>query len=433
MDLGFRKIRLLLSDIVILYVSLWMTILIGFWDQADLALSLAHVTPFTLLYGIWLVILYILDLYDLSVPVTSLPFVRRWVLALGLLLGSGIVFFYAFPSLGITPKTNLVVHVLLFGLLAYFARRLFLKHHAVWCIGLFGLSAHDTRDMQGIIHAYRHQGYTCVVLEPRSDLSVIIRESGVNVVVLPRSLYSHADRLDQMYQSLSSGVVFLDLSAAYEMFARRIPVESIDERWFLQHLQLASQTAFMTCKRLFDIIGAAGILFVSLPLWLVIALLIKLEDGGAVFYMQKRIGLHRVPFFIMKFRTMRADAETHGAQWAQVSDSRVTRVGALLRRTHLDELPQMLNVLRGDLSIVGPRPERPEFISLLEVEIPHYHARHFVKPGFTGWAQIKFRYARSVTDSKTKFEYDLYYIKNRSVMMDALILLKTVQLFFRWS
>lgn len=432
MDLGFRKMTLFLSDLLALYVSLGVTIFIGYFGEFDVDLYVSHAIPFSFLYLIWLTILYVFDLYDLSVPMTSAPFLRRWVGALALLLGTGITFFYAFPFLGISPKTNLAIHVAVFGLLAYLARRSFLKHASVWSIGLLDLSPEESREMERIIHAYRHQGYTCASLgEEGSDLPTMIQQHRVHVVILPRSMFSNKDRVAQMYQSLGTGVVFLDLPAAYEMFARRIPVDSIDERWFLQYLQLPSQRSFVALKRFMDICGAFVLLVFTSPFWFIIAVLIKVTDSGPVFYRQQRIGQHRERFSIIKFRTMRMDAEAQGVQWASKQDTRVTRVGAFLRRTHLDELPQMLNVLKGELSLVGPRPERPEFVNQLEVEIPHYRARHFIKPGFTGWAQIKFRYARSVEDSKTKFEYDLYYIKNRSAIMDVLILLKTIQLFFR--
>lgn len=130
---------------------------------------------------------------------------------------------------------------------------------------------------------------------------------------------------------------------------------------------------------------------------------------------------------------MKKDAENGKAQWAEIEDPRVTKVGRFLRRTHLDELPQMINVIKGDISLVGPRPERPEFVNELEKQIPHYHLRHLIKPGFTGWAQLKFRYGRSVPDSLEKFQYDLYYIKNRGIILDLGILLKTFQLFLKKS
>jgi exopolysaccharide biosynthesis polyprenyl glycosylphosphotransferase len=432
MDLLFRKILLLITDAMLLYVSLGLTILIGFWGQFNGALYLSHAAPFSFLYLIWLVLFYTFDLYDLSVPVTSAPFLRRWMFALVLLLGSGMAFFYIVPVTGIAPKTNLVIHVFLFWCLAYVARRLFLKHRTAWKIGLGELSAQDTQEIERVIHAYRHQGYTCVRLQlNEGQFAQMIRESKVRVVILPRSFFLQPVRLSQVYQCLGTGVVFLDLPGAFELFARRIPVKSIDEQWFLQHLQVSAQTSYRFFKRIIDLCGAVLLLALTFPIWFAIAIAIKLEDGGPVIYTQKRVGQHGTPFSILKFRTMRTDAELYGAQWASKMDSRVTRVGDILRRTHLDELPQMINVLKGELSLVGPRPERPEFVHKLETEIPHYHARHFIKPGFTGWAQIKFRYARSVLDSQKKFEYDLYYMKNRSLILDVLILLKTVQLIFR--
>ena len=181
-----------------------------------------------------------------------------------------------------------------------------------------------------------------------------------------------------------------------------------------------------------DIILALALLIATLPLWPIIALFIKVEDGGPIFYRQERIRKDGKPFFLIKFRSMNQEAEAKtGAIWAKEKDPRITRVGKFLRRVHLDELPQMLNILKGEISLVGPRPERPEFISQLEKEIPHYRMRHLIKPGFTGWAQLKFRYGRSVMDAREKFQYDLYYLKNRSLFLDLGILLKTFQLFFK--
>ncbi len=431
MDLGLRKVSLFMSDVLALYASLFVTTCIGFWGEFDIGVYVLHAAPFTLIYILWLIILYIVDLYDLSIPVASALFFRRWVGALTLLFLTGIAFFYVFPFYGIAPKTNLLIHIILFGALSYAARRIFVRH-TDWRIGLFGLNEREQEEIKKEIDTYQHQGYVCVSLEDDHLATLVAREQ-IRVVILPRWLFSDKPTLLQMYQSLGRGVIFLDLPAAFEMFARRIPVDSIDERWFLQHLQLPSQAVLKTLKRFFDVVGATLLLMLSSPLWVLFGLLIKLQDGGPIFYTQKRVGFHGKEFSIIKFRTMRPDAESHGVQWATKKDTRATPIGAFLRRTHLDELPQMLNVLRGDLSLVGPRPERPEFVAQLEQEVPHYRSRGLVKPGFTGWAQIKFRYARSVSDSKTKFEYDLYYIKNRSLIMDVLILLKTIQLFFRQS
>lgn len=179
-------------------------------------------------------------------------------------------------------------------------------------------------------------------------------------------------------------------------------------------------------KRTFDLLMVAAWSVVVLPLVPIIALIIKLDSPGPVLYSQLRVGLHGHVFRIYKFRSMRTDAERDGAVWAQEADPRVTRVGRFLRRARIDELPQLWNVLRGEMAFVGPRPERPEFTSMLAAQLPTYGSRHSVKPGLTGWAQIKYRYASSVQDSATKLEYDLYYVGNRSLGFDAKILILTI-------
>lgn len=179
-------------------------------------------------------------------------------------------------------------------------------------------------------------------------------------------------------------------------------------------------------KRVVDLGFAVGLGLGIVAIAPLVALAIRFDSAGPVFYSQERVGLDGRLFRIFKFRTMRQDAEKHGAVWAQVGDARVTRVGRLLRLTRIDELPQVWNVLRGDMTLVGPRPERPEFTSLLETEIPGYAERHRVKPGITGWAQVRYRYASSVRDAEAKLEYDLYYVKYRSLRLDLQVLLKTV-------
>jgi len=184
-------------------------------------------------------------------------------------------------------------------------------------------------------------------------------------------------------------------------------------------------------KRLFDIAVSVLFLLFTLPLTLITALLIKVDSRGPVFYLQERVGLHGRPFMLIKFRSMRLDAEADGApQWAKKNDDRITRVGAIIRRTRIDEIPQVLNVLRGDMSLVGPRPERPFFVDSLQREIPYYGERHCAKPGITGWAQINYPYGSSTEDAKEKLSYDLYYVKNRSLFLDIIILLQTVRVIF---
>ena len=181
-------------------------------------------------------------------------------------------------------------------------------------------------------------------------------------------------------------------------------------------------------KRLFDICASCLLLVLTLPLLLITALLVPLESKGPVFYRQERVGQGGATFMVLKFRSMRTDAEKNGTpQWAGQNDSRVTRIGAFIRKVRIDELPQILNVLRGEMSFVGPRPERPFFVEQLTQQIPYYSYRHNVKPGITGWAQICYPYGASVEDAIEKLQYDLYYTKNHSLFLDIIILFQTMQ------
>jgi exopolysaccharide biosynthesis polyprenyl glycosylphosphotransferase len=189
------------------------------------------------------------------------------------------------------------------------------------------------------------------------------------------------------------------------------------------------QTWFRTAvKRLFDIAAATVLLVLTLPIMLLASAAILLQDGAPVIYRQRRVGARGATFTLLKFRSMAKDAEQDGkASWASVNDARVTAVGRVLRRTRIDELPQLLNVLKGEMSFVGPRPERPEFVATLTEQIPFYSVRHSVKPGLTGWAQVRYSYGATVEQSVKKLEYDLYYVKNHTLVLDLVILLETVR------
>jgi exopolysaccharide biosynthesis polyprenyl glycosylphosphotransferase len=182
-------------------------------------------------------------------------------------------------------------------------------------------------------------------------------------------------------------------------------------------------------KRVFDILAAFGLLFVLWPVMLLTAIAIRLFDGirRPALYRQTRVGLNGTVFEVIKFRTMPENAEDAGAVWADYKDKRATRLGRILRSTRIDELPQLFNVLRGEMSMVGPRPERPVFVEQLDTHLPYYSQRHQIKPGITGWAQLCYPYGASVEDAKEKLQYDLYYVKNHSILLDMIILLKTVE------
>jgi exopolysaccharide biosynthesis polyprenyl glycosylphosphotransferase len=234
-------------------------------------------------------------------------------------------------------------------------------------------------------------------------------------------------RMADLLAGLSlSGVRVVRPHEFYEQVMRRASLDAVDESWFLFDRPLRARRTYAAIKRVTDILaGLLGSLLVCL-LAPIVALLIRLDDGGPVFFRQERVGRGNKPFWIWKFRTMRVDAEPEGPVWAVPGDDRVTRVGRLLRRTRLDELPQFFNVLVGEMALVGPRPERPEFVRLLERAVPFYQRRHLMRPGITGWATVRFGYGDTVTDKWRSHEYDLYYLKHRSPLLDLEILARTV-------
>jgi exopolysaccharide biosynthesis polyprenyl glycosylphosphotransferase len=235
---------------------------------------------------------------------------------------------------------------------------------------------------------------------------------------------------NQISDFYKNKVEVIDIAEAYERYLQKIPVDYIDQSWMLENVNSKQNILYDFSSKLINIVVSLVLLIITSPILLVCAIFIYASDRGPIFYTQERVGLNGKVFRLYKLRSMNVDSEKNGATWANKKDYRVTPVGRVLRKLHFDEIPQMLNVLGGDLSFVGPRPERPEFVSMLEKTIPHYSFRHIIHPGFTGWAQIKYRYANTVESSKEKFEYDLYYIKNRNLFLDFGIVLKTVQIVF---
>jgi sugar transferase (PEP-CTERM system associated) len=236
--------------------------------------------------------------------------------------------------------------------------------------------------------------------------------------------------INELLQCKFSGIEIIDSVSFYEELTGKLMVENTNPGWFIFSRGFGL-TSFMSIrKRVFDIIFSLFGILLTLPLFPIICLLIKLDSPGPVLYRQVRVGEKEKKFEIYKFRTMEQDAEVKtGAVWAGENDPRITRAGKILRKSRLDEIPQFFNVLKGDMSFVGPRPERPEFVKNLKEQIPYYSKRHFVKPGITGWAQVNYAYAASIDDSFEKLRYDLYYIKHYSLWFDFKIILLTIKVF----
>jgi exopolysaccharide biosynthesis polyprenyl glycosylphosphotransferase len=267
------------------------------------------------------------------------------------------------------------------------------------------------------------------VYDDSVDLKRVLREEGISVVVTAFDPRTNERLMQHLFESLALKLRFYELPTFYENVTGKIPVNSIGHIWFLENLAQADKGMYEHCKRIFDVAFSFMLSLAALPFLPFIAIAIKLESKGPVFFWQTRTGLLGRPFRAVKFRTMSIEAERDGvARWAQKNDPRITRVGRFLRKSRIDELPQLWNVFRGEMSVIGPRPERPEFVVELERHIPFYNERHLVKPGLTGWAQVKFHYGASISDSFRKLQYDFFYIKNRSLILDVAILLKTVNI-----
>lgn len=268
-----------------------------------------------------------------------------------------------------------------------------------------------------------------VIDEPDSLLD-FCWDNQIDEIVVALDDKRNATPLDELLRCKLNGIEVTDILGFFEREQGKIPLDIMRPDWLIYSDGFDKSALKAIMKRIFDILASALILVLTWPFMLFAAIAIKIEDGisAPILYRQERVGLLGKVFPVLKFRSMTVNAEKDGvAQWATKNDSRVTRVGALMRKTRIDELPQIVNVFRGDMSFVGPRPERPQFVEELAGEIPYYHERHAVKPGITGWAQVCYPYGASLKDSVQKQEFDLYYIKNHTIFLDVLILCQTAE------
>jgi exopolysaccharide biosynthesis polyprenyl glycosylphosphotransferase len=266
------------------------------------------------------------------------------------------------------------------------------------------------------------------VLGTSEDLLDLIKKHDISDIIVAISGPLNSNMFQALITAQESGVEITRMPKMYERLLGRVPIRILEADWVLRSfVDEASVSIFDDLlKRLFDILGSLIGMVIFLVTFPFIALAILIDDGFPIFYTQIRLGRMAKPYPLIKYRTMRRDAESDGKpRWAQENDQRATRVGRFLRKSHLDELPQFINVLRGEMSLVGPRAERLELVEYFEKRVPFYRARLLVKPGLTGWAQINYGYAASIEETTVKLEYDLYYIKNRNLFVDLLILLRT--------
>lgn len=430
---------LLLGDIVALYVALIATLALryggGFYEQ----LVDVHLTPFTIVFIPWLIIFYIAGLYDLRRLRNNIDFFKTLSLSLGTNAFLAVLIFYLVPSFGIAPKTNLFIFLIVFAIVEVFWRRLFnrltVSGEAPNRVLLIGSGPMATEIEASILESPQF-GYAITARIPEDaasrspeELSALAHENRINLIVVPRELKRKEELSPTLYALFGKGISVIDLDRFYEIVMRKIPLADVRETWFLENIEGVVKF-YDQLKRAIELLFAIAIGIVLIPFEVVIVLLVVLTSRGPVIYRQTRVGENGKDFTLYKFRTMRKDAERTGAQWAAQNDVRVTIFGKFLRKSHLDELPQLWNIIKGDISFVGPRPERPEFVAKLKTEIPFYEVRLLIKPGVTGWAQIHYRADLTLDDVKQKLQYDVYYLKNRSPVLDMAIILKTLKSLF---
>lgn len=434
---------LFLGDIMALYAALFLTLAIRYGADAYEQFEDFHAVPFTIIFIFWLIIFFIAGLYDLRRLRDNLEFVKTVWLAIITSAVVSIFIFYAFPFFGIAPKTNLFIFVVIVTIIETVWRRGF-----NWIVSggdianrILLIGNGVTHEIEKTIRDNPQLGYEIsakldenAARQSSDAIQRIVHEKEITCVVVSRQLKREGHLPAALFELFAKGIPVMDLPNFYENVMRKVPLDDLEETWFLENIGSVAQL-YDPLKRAWEFAAALIIGVILLPIDLIIVILVALTSRGPVIYKQTRVGQNGRDFTLYKFRSMMAlapdgSAETSGAAWATKGDARTTPIGKFLRASHLDELPQLWNILRGDISFVGPRPERPEWVSKLEKQIPYYETRLLVKPGVTGWAQLNHRADLDLTDVKQKLQYDIYYLKNRSLILDLAIIVKTIKTFF---
>ena len=439
---------LLLGDLAALYGGLFLTLILRYGTELARPWEI-HKIPFTIIFLVWLLIFFMVGLYEQGSWNARRTVVERILRSMVAASIAAVVLFYLVETFGITPKTNLIIQTL-FSLLLIIGWRMLaskiLQRTSKTNVLFFGASE-EVRSLAELLKANPQLGYEVSGLMTTDEsfnkellLPKFIQEKNINLVVVSQDIHSNKELVDMLYNILPLGVQFLDFPTFYERLTGKIPVSFISEVWFIENL-VGKKEGYQFFKRIVDTILVLVLGIVSLILWPFITLGIILSTpheafnykdyrarpgDGPIFFRQKRVGKNGRIFDFIKFRSQRLGSEKMSEVKETANDPRQYPVGKILRAFYLDELPQIINVLKGEMSLIGPRPERPEYVTKLKEAIPFYEVRLLVPPGITGWAQVNMKNDASVEDAPEKLQYDLYYIKNRSLALDITIALKTI-------
>lgn len=433
------SLGLLLGDLVFLSFSLWLALYLRTLELPSQSLFLTHLRPFSVIFALSIAVFYIAGLYDRRTAILRSKLPNAIANALLVVAGIAVIFFYLVPFFGITPKTILFIYLVTSFVLVSFWRM-----YGYFIVGTRRLekaivigSGDEMRELIEEVNGNRLYNLRFINsidldrAEPGFWDEIVSRiyAEDVSIVAIDLRHEKVEPVLPHLYNLIFSKVTFVDMHKIYEDIFNRVPLSLLRYNWFLENISSSPRAAYDAFKRLMDIALASLLLVVSIPFDIIAFVAIKLETRGPAIIVQERVGQNNKPIKIYKFRTM--TGSDNGNYENGESALEVTRVGNFLRKSRIDEFPQFFNVLTGDLSLVGPRPELPSLMKTYEQSIPYYNVRHILKPGLSGWAQIYQEnhphHGTAVEATKEKLAYDLYYIKNHSLLLDLQIALKTVR------
>lgn len=451
-----KQLLLLFGDMVSLFLGTLLALYIRRFGTPFVEEISQAIVLFSILIFLWIIVHYINGLYDIGKLTQKKTLYHRLLQVATLNLLIGIIFFYILPGEFFSPKTILILSIICGYTLISVWRSIsssLLATKALTASVLFVGNSKEMDELAKIMSTKPECGYKLVawISPPKSakekypsttlyDSMRAIRPSitvhNIDVVVIADASKKEEDILREVYELLFWKVHITSLTSLYEILTGRIPPHTFSESWFLDHLQHSPHPIYDKARRLLDLLAGTILFILLILLYVPVSLAIRFSSRGPIIFKQERVGIYGTTFFLYKFRSMYmlhtdGSAEVDGVQFAIKGDNRITKIGSFLRKTRIDELPQAINLLKGELSIIGPRPERPEIVHQLEQQMPYYPVRHIIKPGITGWAQINQHYTETLEQSLRKLQYDLYYIKNRSIILDLSILLKTINVVIR--
>jgi exopolysaccharide biosynthesis polyprenyl glycosylphosphotransferase len=452
-----KQLALIGGDTLSFVAGFWIALTLRNLQLPDWEGIKRHLALFAAVFAFWIVINYINGLYDLVRLNNDRVFYRRFVETAGIALIVGIIFFYLLPAQTIAPKTILLFTVVFGYGISFLWRMLFqllLGADKLMTRVIFVGYTEEMYELLNLLIRNPKRGYDVVACVDPTNQIRSERINHINVykslrairpaitthkadlIVMAPHLRGNEEAVRELYELLFWPVEITDLTSFYELITGRIPPSTFSESWFLDHIRNAKQPLYDKFRVIIDYLAGLTLGGMFLLLVIPISIGIKMTSKGPVFFKQKRVGKYGKRFDIYKFRSMYAlspdgSAEIDKPEFAKKNDKRTTSIGKWLRKLRFDELPQCLNILRGEITLIGPRPERPEIVEELHRRMPYYPLRHVVKPGLTSWAVLHQDYTEDYETSLQKLQYDLYYIKNRSFLLDLSILLRTVNLVLR--